>query len=421
MLRVTYRIFSDLAGPFLKLWLIVRAKHGKEDPQRLSERFGLASLPRPAGRLVWIHAASVGESLSVLPLITAIIDQGWCVVLTTSTMTSIDVIKDRLPVGAVHQFAPLDRHAWIKSFLNHWRPELVLWTESELWPNMLTMIAERNICFVLINARISDRAFRRWRRWPSFASHLISAFSMILAQSKDDVRRFIDLGGQRVQRAGNLKFDAKELPIHTANLSALRAQIGQRPVWLTASIHPDEHIAILEAHQRIIGNHPDLLTIIVPRHPARAEEMAALILKEGFTVARRSEEELVHKQTSFYFADTIGEMGLFYALSDIVFIGKTLAVGGGQNPLEPAQSGCALLFGPDMGNFREIASELLNSGAAIKINDAITLGEAVNRLLENSIERKLMIKTSKQAVARHRGALTETLEYLRPFLKQSEP
>ncbi len=419
MLRGAYRLFSDLAGPVLPLWLKARARRGKEDARRLPERYGIASAPRPEGRLVWLHAASVGESLSILPLVAALKERSWQIVVTTGTVTSARVMQDRLPPGAAHQFVPLDRRAWVERFLTHWRPDLVLWTESELWPNMLALISAAGIPSVLINGRMSDRTFRGWQRWRSLGTQLVGSFTAILAQSSEDARRFSDLGGKTVHTVGNLKFAANVLPVDGEKLSALRAQIGPRPLWLAASIHPGEDRATLTAHRRSAEQHPNLLTVIVPRHPERANEMAASILKAGFTAARRSAGEPVRTETSFYIADTIGELGLFYTLSDIVFVGKTLAVGGGQNPVEPAQSGCALLFGPDMSNFREVASELLADGAAIEVADADDLGAAVARLLGNSYERTAMIEASGQAIARHSGALAETLARLNPFLEQT--
>lgn len=421
MLRGAYRILSDLAGPALTLWLKARARRGKEDARRLPERFGIASEPRPDGRVVWLHAASVGESLSVLPLVTALKDRGWRIVVTTGTITSARIMKDRLPADAIHQFIPLDRRPWAKRFLGHWRPDLVLWTESELWPNMLSLIAELNIPAVLINGRLSDRALRGWRRWPRFGAQVIGCFTTILAQSPEDARRFTVLGGKNVHSVGNLKFAASALPVDDIKLGALRAQIGGRPLWLAASIHPGEDLAALTAHRHIAENRPDLLTIIVPRHPKRAADMAASIMTSGFAAVRRSAGEPINPNTPFYIADTIGEMGLFYALSDIVFIGKTLAVGGGQNPVEPAQSGCALVFGPDMSNFREVASELLTCGAAVEVADADTLGAVVSRLIGTPSECAAMIKASEHAIARHSSALAETLAHLTLFMDQSSP
>ena len=419
MLRGAYRILSELAGPFLTLWLKARARRGKEDPTRLSERFGIASISRPEGPVAWLHAASVGESLSILPLAAALEERGWRAVITTGTVTSARLLKDRLPDGAVHQFVPLDRRAWVQHFIDHWRPNLVLWTESELWPNTLSVIAAQNIPSVLINGRLSERALRGWRRWRNFAAHTVGNFSMILAQSVEDARRFTVLGGHNVHAVGNLKFAAGPLPVDPTKLSGLHEQIGQRPVWLAASIHPGEDVAAIYAHQRIARHYPGLLTIVVPRHPDRGAEMVSSMSKAGLNVARRGAGDLLAASIDIYMADTMGELGLFYALCDIVFIGKSLAVGGGQNPMEPAHSGCAVLFGPDMSNFREAASELLDCGAALQIADASTLSAAISRLLGDATTRTAMIDASRKMVARHSESVAETLGHLKPFLAQS--
>jgi 3-deoxy-D-manno-octulosonic-acid transferase len=419
MLRSAYRFLSDLAGPFLTLWLKVRARRGKEDPSRLSERLGIASMPRPNGPLAWLHAASVGEALSVLPVIAALRDQGWHTVITTGTITSARVLKDRLPAGAIHQFAPLDRRAWVRRFVEYWSPDLVLWTESELWPNTLAAIAAQNIPSVLVNGRLSDRAFRGWKRRQALAAHLVGGFSLILAQSAEDARRFTALGGGTVHAVGNLKFAAGILPVDHAQLDVLREQINNRPVWLAASIHPGEDTAIIDVHRQIALHHPKLLTIAVPRHPDRGRAMASSMANAGLIVARRGAVESISADTAVYVADTMGELGVFYALCDIVFVGKSLAIGGGQNPVEPAQSGCALIFGPDMSNFRDLASELLDCGAALQVTDASTLGVAVSRLLDDTAARTAMIDASRKLMARHRECAAETLTHLKPYLAQS--
>jgi 3-deoxy-D-manno-octulosonic-acid transferase len=419
ILRGAYRFLSALAGPILKVWLKVRARRGKEDASRLSERVGIASLARPEGSLAWVHAASVGESLSILPLIEALKARGWHAVITTGTVTSAQLLKDRLPANAVHQFAPLDRRAWVERFFDHWRPDLVLWTESELWPNSLAVIAARNVPSALVNARMSDRAFRGWQRRQAWAAHLLGGFSTILAQSEEDARRFTALGGGNVHAVGNLKYAAEFLPVDSDKLDTLRAAIGARPVWLAASIHPGEDEAVASAQQVISQRYPELLTIVVPRHPNRGLEMAASISKAGLKVARRSANDSIVSGTNVYMADTLGELGLFYTLCDIVFIGKSLATGGGQNPVEPAQSGCALLFGPDMSNFRDAAFDLLKCGAAIEIVDGPKLGAAVSRLLEDESARMAMIDASHQIVMQRGGSAAETITHLETLLAQS--
>lgn len=421
MLRNAYHFVSMLAGPFLKAWLKIRVRQGKEDANRLSERFGVASVDRPAGPLVWVHAASVGESLSVLPLIENLRLRDWQVAITTGTATSAQLMETRLPTHVIHQFAPLDHRAWVERFYDHWHPDLVLWTESELWPNTLTTIAARKTPSILVNGRLSDHAFGGWQQRQTWAAQLLGSFSMILAQSEEDARRFKVLGGHEVHAVGNLKYAGDALPADPEKLDALHTAIGSRPTWLAASIHPGEVSAIANAHQITAQNHPELLTIIIPRHADRGAAMASSLSKAGLKVARRSKNQSVSADTSIYVADTMGETGLFYALCDIVFMGKSLAVGGGQNPVEPSQSGCAVLFGPDMTNFRDVASELLKFGAAMEIADGLGLGAAINRLLNDTHTRISMIDAAHQTIKHNKGALAETLDHLEPFLAQSAP
>jgi len=413
--RGLYQLLTTLAGPLLVLWLKRRARRGKEIPNRLVERFGIAGRPRPAGRLVWFHAASVGESQSLLPLIHAVAGRGWPVLVTTGTVTSAALLSERLPPNAIHQFVPLDRTAWVRAFLEHWHPHLVLWTESELWPNTLHELAARKTPAILVNARLSDRAFKGWQRWPTLARDCMSAFALVLAQSDLDRDRCKTLGAKEARTVGNLKFAAAPLTADEQMLATLRTQIGERPHWLAASIHPGEDAIIADVHRRLKARHPNLLTIIVPRHPPKAAEMAANM--SGFSISLRSAAAAIAPQTDIYIADTMGELGLFYRLCDLVFVGKSLAVGGGQNPTEPAQLGCALIWGPDMSNFRDMTAELLAAGGAIAVSDAAALGETVSDLLQNPKKRRAMGDAAQGTVTRHDAALDEILRHIAPFLE----
>ena len=415
MLHGAYRILTDIAGPFLSRWLDYRARRGKEDPLRLAERSGIASRPRPEGRLVWFHAASVGEALSILPLLAAARAKGWQVLVTTGTVTSAKILAERMPGEAIHQYIPLDRLTWVRRFLDHWKPDLVLWTESELWPNTLAEISARRIPAVLLNARLSDRTFRGWQRWPGLAKQILGAFKLIIAQSNEDKLRFATLGALQVMSAGNLKHAAAPLPVDESALADLRAVLGKRPHWLAASIHPGEDVIVAQAHQAAKKHHPGLLTIIVPRHPQRAALMAASLGASGLHVARRGAGEPITAATDIYIADTMGELGLFYRLCDLAFLGKSLAVGGGQNPAEAAQLGCALLFGPDMSNFRDAAGDLLSCRAAIEVRNADALAAAVDWLLQDKRTRERMGESARAEMARHADAVNQTLAHLEPY------
>lgn len=420
MLYGAYRTLTALAGPALPRWLAIRAARGKEDAARLGERSGVTQRPRPSGQLVWFHAASVGESLSVLPLIGAVQALGWQVLVTTGTLTSAKLLDERMPAGAIHQFAPLDHLPWVRRFLDHWRPDLVLWTESELWPNALHEIAGRSIPAVLLNARLSDRAFQGWRRWPGFARDVLAAFSLVIAQSEDDAQRFGALGARRVIGAGNLKLAAVPLPADEGVLAALRSEIGARPHWLAASIHPGEDLIAGQVHHAVKRLHPGLITVVVPRHPQKGADMAANFAAQGLKVARRSAGEPPGANTDIYIGDTMGELGLFYRLCNLVFMGKSLAVGGGQNPAEAAQLGCALILGADMSNFREITADLIKRRAAIEARNTEALSAAVEWLLKDSRTRTQMGENARAAMARHEGAVAETLGHLAPYLEAAQ-
>jgi 3-deoxy-D-manno-octulosonic-acid transferase len=417
LLRGLYAVLTILAGPALDIWLNHRLKRGKELPGRLDERRGRARLPRPAGKLVWFHGASVGESLSLLPLIAEMAQRGYPALVTSGTVTSAALLAERLPAGAIHQFIPLDRSTWVERFLDHWRPDLVLWAESELWPNMLGAIARRKIPAVLVNGRLSDRAFNGWRKWPSVARETLSAFRLILAQSETDRARFATLGAKDARVSGNIKLAAPPLPADAQALRVLRGAIGTRPCWLAASIHPGEDYIASAVHQELGALHPGLLTLIVPRHPERGPEMAAAMTTAGLTSARRAAGEALTPATQVYIADTMGELGLFYRAAGIAFLGKSLSVGGGQNPAEPAALGCALVLGPDRSNFRDITAELLASDAAVQVADGAGLAEAVDALLQDHARRDALGANARAMMQCHQDAVAETLRHIAPLLE----
>lgn len=418
MIRLLYRTLTDLSALPLAGWLSYRANRGKEISARLAERRGIASAPRPEGKLAWFHGASVGESLSLLPIVEGVRAAGWQAVVTTGTVTSAALLADRLPAGCIHQFVPLDRTAWIRRFLDHWRPDLVLWTESELWPNTLHEVGRRKIPLVLLNARLSDKAYRGWRRWPDFARSVAAPFSLVLAQSALDGERFATLGARDVRTLGNIKLAAPPLPADEAVLAGLREDIAGRPVWLAASIHPGEESIAAEVHRALAPRLPGLLTVIVPRHAEKGRAMRESMAH--LRIGLRSGAPRIRKDVDVYIADTMGEMGLFFRLCETVFMGKSFAVGGGQNPAEPVLIGCALLLGPDMSNFREMTGELVAMGAAVQVVDAAGLREAAERLLTGAETRRAMIAAGQAVMRRHASAVKETLTALSPYLAGAE-
>lgn len=403
-----YRGATRLAGPLVDRYLEQRLAQGKEDPLRIPERRGEASRSRPDGFLTWVHGASVGEAVSALPLVGELARHG-PVLVTTGTVTSARLMAARLPEGAVHQYVPVDRPDWVARFLAHWRPDLALWLESELWPNLVLATRARGKPMVLVNARMSARSAARWRWAPGMIRQLLGAFDLCLAQTEEVAARFRDLGAARVATPGNLKFAAAPLPADEVALDALRAAIGDRPRWLAASTHPGEEAIVGQVHRALASRFSGLLTMVAPRHPARGGEIAALLPGR---VRQRSDREM--PDGDCYVADTLGELGLFYRLAPVVLIGGSLVPHGGQNPLEPARLGCAVLHGPHMANFAD-ALDLLGE-ALTPVADAAALGEAVAALLGDAGRRARLATLAQARADDGAGALQAVLAALAPYL-----
>jgi len=421
MMLSLYRTVTTLGGPLIRFYLSRRMAAGKEDRGRFGERLGLAGRERPQGKLVWVHGASVGESISLLPLIERLLEENpdWSVLVTTGTVTSASLMKERLKGRAFHQYIPVDRRAYVERFLDHWKPDLVLWAESEFWPNLVSLPPARGIPMVLINGRISPSSFKGWARVPSFIERLLRGFSLCLGQTKDDADRLRKLGARKASCIGNLKFAAPPLPVDDDKLQAFLAETGGRPRWLAASTHAGEEVAAGWVHEKLRPVHSGLLTIIVPRHPGRGVDVARTLRNSGLNVALRSARDPVLEETDIYIADTLGELGLFYRATDIVFMGKSLVPLGGQNPLEPALLDCAILMGPHMLNFAEIASKLKDANACLNVQEEMELSEAISRLLEDP-EGCTRLAVSAKGVAKAEADVLDLLmEQLRPFISSS--
>ena len=395
-----------------------RAALGKEDMARLSERRGEPGIARPDGPLAWLHAASVGEALSALPLIRRLAQEfpALHVLVTTGTVTSAEMLANRLPPRTLHQFVPVDRPAWTRRFLDHWRPDLAVWLESELWPNLLLQTRARGTAMALVNARLSARSHRRWRRAREVSSRLLSAFDIVLAQDQEIASRLSDLGAGNVAVIGTLKYADDPLPYDRGMLNAIADASAGRPCWLAASIHPGEEEAAFAAHREVARAHPRLLTIIVPRHVRRADAFCRAAEGHGLRVARRSVRELPDADTDIYIADTMGELGLFYRFAPVCFVGGSLVAHGGQNVLEPARLDCAITHGPHMQNFAEIAAEFRSAAAATEVNDAPTLATIVAALLDDPEKRGAMCRAARRVAGGKREILDYVVTRLRPLL-----
>jgi 3-deoxy-D-manno-octulosonic-acid transferase len=405
-LAALWAVAATVAAPGLRLALRLRQSRGKEAPGRLPERRGIDLTPRPPGRLIWLHAASVGETMSILPVLPVLAEGApdATLLLTTGTVTSAELFARRLPelgLGrrVLHRFAPLDVPAWARRFLDHWRPDAAGFVESELWPNLLAACRVRGIPVVLINARLSDRSLARWRRAPGLARQVLGGFARIQARSETDAARLRELGCCAVTAPGDLKLAAPPLPVDEAELRRLRTMLAGRPVWLAASTHPGEETLIFAVHRALAADHPGLLTIIAPRHPERGAAIAAEA--GGTPVARRALGE-APPQGGVWIVDTLGELGLWYRLTGLAFVGRSLIPpGGGQNPLEPARLGCAIAVGPYTGNFADHIAMLREAGGLTIVCDAAELTRCVDALLRDPGRRQAMADVAAASVQRH--------------------
>jgi 3-deoxy-D-manno-octulosonic-acid transferase len=420
-LPMTLRVYRKLSSAMLPLAPALinrRLKLGKEDPARVGERRGVSADVRPVGPLVWIHGASVGEVLAAAALIEKLRALNLRILLTSGTVTSAAIVAKRFPADVIHQYVPYDSPRYVARFLDHWRPSLALFIESDLWPNLILSSAARRLPMVLINGRMSQRSFPRWRRVSGTISALLGRFDICLAQSARDGERFAALGSRNVIVTGNLKLDVPAPPADGNKLDRLLSVTRGRPVVVAASTHPGEEEMLVEAHKALAGFFPGLLTVIVPRHADRGPAIAGMITAAGLQTASRSREELPTAATDIYVADTMGEMGLFYRLSPIVFMGGSLVAHGGQNPIEPVKLGACVVHGPHVFNFTDVYEALDAAGGARRADAPDALVKQLGQLLADPKVRDAQLAASQRVVGQLGGALQRTLAALEPYLLQ---
>ena len=416
-LRV-YRRLSSAMLPLSPALINRRLKLGKEDPARVGERRGVSADVRPVGPLVWIHGASVGEVLAAAALIEKLRALNLRILLTSGTVTSAAIVAKRFPPDVIHQYVPYDSPRYVARFLDHWRPSLALFIESDLWPNLILSSAARRLPMVLINGRMSQRSFPRWRRVSGTISALLGRFELCLAQSERDGERFAALGSRNVVVTGNLKLDVPAPPADAGKLERLMSVTRGRPVVIAASTHSGEEEILVETHKTLAGFFPRLLTVIVPRHADRGPAIAGMIAASGLHAALRSREELPTAATDIYVADTMGEMGLFYRLAPIVFMGGSLVAHGGQNPIEAVKLGASVVHGPHVFNFTDVYEALDAAGGARKADTKEALVKQLGQLLADPKARETQLAASERVVGQLGGALERTLTALEPYLLQ---
>ncbi|MBV9532518.1 MAG: 3-deoxy-D-manno-octulosonic acid transferase [Bradyrhizobium sp.] len=413
-----YRKLSSAIVPLAPALINRRLKKGKEDPERIGERRGVSRCPRPPGPLIWIHGASVGEVLAAAALIERLRAQNVGILLTSGTVTSAAMVAKRFPPEVIHQYIPYDSPRFVARFLDHWRPSLALFIESDLWPNLIISSAARRLPMVLINGRMSQRSFPRWRRISRTISALLEKFDICLAQSRTDAERFTALGSRNVVITGNLKLDVPAPPADPAKLERLMSVTRGRKIALAASTHPGEEEILIEMQRSLAGLSPRLLTVIVPRHPDRGPAIARLVAQAGLKATLRSRQELPTATTDVYVADTLGELGVFYRLAPIVFMGGSLVQHGGQNPIEAVKLGAAVVHGPHVFNFADVYEALDHAGGAWNASNRDALTKLVGQLLADPLAREKLAVTSARVVEQLGGALDRTLAALEPHLLQ---
>jgi len=413
-----YRIVTAAGATLAPHLLERRLARGKENPDRIAERRGQPSAPRPPGPLVWVHAASVGEFVAVLPLVERIRARDFAVLMTTGTVTSAALAEKRLPSGAVHQFVPLDTPAFVARFLDYWHPGLAVFVESDLWPNTILTASQRRIPMIVVNGRMSERSYSRWRYFPKTIETLLRQFDLCLVRSRSDAERFGALGAPRISITGNLKFDVPALPVDARKFADLTNATKRRIVVVAASTHPGEDDMVIAAHRRLKITFPDLLTIIAPRHPQRGTAIVDIATTAHLRSALRSRGASPTDDIDIYVFDTLGELGLIYQLTPIVFMGGSLVRHGGQNPIEAIKLGAAILHGPHVTNFSDLYEQLDRTGAAELIVDADRLAAMISAWIRDGAERERVAERARRCVDNLSGALDLTMSALEPYFMQ---
>lgn len=379
---------------FLPLWLRRRARAGKEDATRLSERYGRTERKRPKGELIWMHGASVGETTMMLPLINRLLETpGRSVLVTSGTVTSAELMAKKLPKRAFHQYAPFDAPQYVTRFLSHWQPDLAVWAESEIWPSLVLQTRAAGIPMALINGRMGAHSLKGWAKREAFAKQVFGSFDCILPADEKTAKGLSPFVNTPLTSVGNLKYDAPTLTFDESERAALKAAIGTRPVWVAASVHAEEIEVFIEA-QKEMG---DALLVLVPRHPGDAASRMLLGAHPSLNFAQRSKGQMPEAEIDIYLCDTLGEMGLAYALGDLAVVGGSFSEElMGHNPLEPVRLSVPTLTGPHYSSFEEVYAPYIQADAIKVVEDGGRLSQIVKTMLS---DKKILRDMTDQASA----------------------
>ena len=416
-----YRLITFLLKPVVRPVLFLRRKKGLEttDKNRRGERFGYASIKRPAGKVFWFNAASVGESNSIIPLVDKILEtyKDVSVLITTTTFTSANNMAKKLDgKRAFHQFLPIDRRAYVDRFLDYWKPSVGFFVDSDFWPNLILSAKSKKIPLIVMNGRISDKSFAKYKENLSFCNPLMSAFIYGFGKSEEDRKRLEVMGVKTTTCVGNLKYAVAPLSYNKDELTKLQNMIGDRPVFVVSSTHPGEEERLLCSFLTIKKRYPNVLMVIAPRHPARGSEIKELVEVNGLKAALRSEGEVIKSNTDIYIANTMGELGLFYTLSNVVFVGGSFAPIGGHNPMEPARLHCVVLSGKLVHNFKETYDILVNENCVVMVSDEEDLASKVKSFFEHPDIMKQYMNKAFDVAERESAVLDRVMDKLQPIL-----
>lgn len=421
MIYRLYRGATRLLSFGLPWYLNKRLEKGKEDKERMRERFGQTDLKRPKGKLIWLHGASVGEVLSLQTMIGRLLAQfpDAHVLVTSGTVTSAALMAKKLPPRAFHQFIPLDHPEYVSDFLDHWEPNVVLWAESDLWPNMLMEIRKRGIPAALINGRMSPKSVKKWSWMSGFARNILSSFQMCLVQNEREAKHFTKIGAQNVNAIGNLKYSAEPLTCDEEELETLKEALNERPHWLYASTHPGEEELALRIHKRLKETFPTVVTIIAPRHPDRKDEIIELCTQAECKISQRSRKEWPAEDDDIHLVDTMGDLGLYFRAISLVCVGGSFIPHGGHNPIEPGRLECQILYGPHMHNFITICEDFENISAARRIEDEEDLYTEIHHLFMNPVEGQKLADTARQLTESKAYVIEEIVQTLYPVFDRA--
>jgi 3-deoxy-D-manno-octulosonic-acid transferase len=412
-----YKIFNIIITPIIALFIIVRVIQGKEDRSRIRERFGLSKKKCPKRIVIWIHAASVGETISVMPFLNLFKDNAkYFIIFTSGTVTSGRLIRNKLPKNAVHQYAPIENYFAIKNFLNHWKPKLSIFLESEFWPCILYETSKTSK-LISLNTKISDRSFNRWSLVPKVFREISELFNLFMPQSSQTYNRLKKLGVKNLHYTGNLKYTVPPLPSIDSKLSALKSSLKNKTPILFASTHPGEEKVIIDIYEQIKEDHPSILIIIAPRHPGRSESIASMLKKHNYNIAVRSKKNEIKIDTEFYIADTMGELGILFKVSPISVICGSFVNIGGHNPIEAAKLKSAIIMGPYISGFREICIEFKKHKAAIFVKNKKECARAIHSLLSNKSTHQKYIFNALTFINSKKDILKNTMLKIKQYLK----